>query len=94
MKLIQKEIYPVIEQVEVVSGYRSKEYNQKAGGAKNSHHLYFGAVDLIPKTQISKNKMNSVLISIWDKQGKKYNIGLGLYSKKRFHLDTFKYRKW
>lgn len=30
----------------ITSGYRSKEYNDKIGGAKNSAHLYGRAVDI------------------------------------------------
>lgn len=92
--LIRDELKPVLKDIEVVSGYRNKEYNQKAGGAKKSRHLFFDAVDLIPRSEITKEELDTLLLSIWNKRGKRYNMGLGLYLKMRFHVDTFKYRIW
>lgn len=33
----------------ISSGYRCEELNQKVGGAKNSQHLFFRAIDFVPK---------------------------------------------
>ena len=91
---LRDEIKPAIKDLEVVSGYRSKEYNQKAGGAGKSRHLFFDAVDVIPKSSIARDELHAILLSIWNERGLKHKMGLGLYSKKRFHVDTFRYRKW
>lgn len=94
LRLIRDELKPVLKDIEVVSGYRSEKYNQQAGGAKRSRHLFFEAVDVIPGSEITKEDLDRLLLSIWNKRGKKYKMGLGLYSKKRFHVDTFKFRRW
>ena len=41
LELIRDEIIPQIGAVEVVSGYRTREYNSVAGGSRRSQHLYF-----------------------------------------------------
>lgn len=33
----------------ISSGYRCNELNQKVGGTKNSQHLFFRAIDFVPK---------------------------------------------
>ncbi len=94
MKFLREEIIPLIGPVEILSAYRESSYNLKAGGARKSKHLDFFAVDLRPVKNISRKDLHSKLLDIWTKKGKEYNLGLGLYSGLRFHIDTAGYRKW
>ena len=94
LKFIKNELIPIVGDIQVVSGYRTKEYNKHAHGAKRSKHLQFNAVDLVPVNYISREELHKILLSIWGKVGRKYNLGLGLYTKTRFHIDTARFRKW
>jgi len=94
LEFIKKELIPIIGDIQVVSAYRTNEYNEHAHGAKRSKHLQFSAVDLIPVNNISRDELHKILLAIWDKVGRKYNLGLGLYNKTRFHIDTTRFRKW
>lgn len=94
LKFLREEIIPLIGPVEILSAYRESSYNLKAGGARKSKHLDFFAVDLRPVKNISRKDLHSKLLDIWTKKGKEYNLGLGLYSGLRFHIDRAGYRKW
>jgi len=94
LKLLQEEIIPLVGEVEIVSGFRTPGYNELAGGASRSRHLFFQAVDVVPLTQIPERKLKKRLRKFWYKHGEQYNLGLGLYDYTRFHIDTWKYRNW
>jgi hypothetical protein len=94
LRLIRDEVIPKIGPVEVVSGYRTKEYNSVAGGSKNSQHLYFSAVDLIPEERISRVDLIDSLRGIYVESGDHRHMGLGIYSSVRFHVDTHRKRTW
>tara|TARA_R110001583_G_scaffold12612_7_gene55825 strand:- start:6495 stop:7115 length:621 start_codon:yes stop_codon:yes gene_type:complete len=94
LELIRDEVIPEIGAVEVVSGYRTREYNAIAGGSRNSQHLYFSAVDLIPKKRISRDTLISSLRGIYVESGDHRHMGLGIYSSVRFHVDTHRKRTW
>jgi len=91
---IEKEVIPVVGELIPVSGERSKYYNQTSGGASRSKHLTFCALDLTPATKMTRKELHQRLSSVFSKVGKKYNMGLGLYSGLRFHIDTCGYRRW
>jgi len=94
LHFINEEIIPLIGEVEVVSGFRTPAFNHLAAGAKRSRHLYFQAVDIIPKQAYSREELHSLLLQLWKQKGQKYKLGLGLYKGVRFHIDSFGYRKW
>jgi hypothetical protein len=94
LELIRDDIIPEIGAVEVVSGYRTREYNSVAGGSRNSQHLYFSAVDLIPEKRISRDTLVSSLRGIYVESGDHHHMGLGIYSNVRFHVDTHRKRTW
>lgn len=91
---IQEHIMPKTGLLIPVSGDRSKEYNQHAGGAPRSSHLDFCALDLVPIRNISRAELHKILKSVYNSVGKKNKMGLGLYSGVRFHIDTCGYRQW
>jgi hypothetical protein len=86
----------------VGNGYRPKAENRKAGGARNSQHIHFRALDLdLPKGQHSsgnRKRFYEAAVSLWLTLGDEYQIGCGLYSPRggsRVHIDTgYKKRRW
>ncbi|WP_348637747.1 D-Ala-D-Ala carboxypeptidase family metallohydrolase [Photobacterium sp. DA100] len=91
---IQQHVMPKTGLLIPVSGDRSKEYNQHAGGAPRSSHLDFCALDLVPTRNISRTELHNILNSIYNSVGRENKMGLGLYSGVRFHIDTCGYRSW
>jgi uncharacterized protein YcbK (DUF882 family) len=94
LKFMRRELIPVIGPVEVMSGFRTPTYNFIAGGAPRSQHLTFSALDVRPKTKVSRRELHASLQRIWRRHGKTWDFGLGLYAGTRFHIDTGGYRQW
>lgn len=94
LTFIQTFIEPEIGVVIPVSGERTSNYNQQAGGAPRSKHLEFCALDLVPSEDISREELHVKLKQIHAKNGKEHNVGLGLYDGVRFHIDTCGFRQW
>lgn len=94
LRVLEEEIEPLIGEVMVVSGYRTRKYNSAAGGADQSRHLYFDAVDVVPVTRIPERILKRRLRQFWYEKGEEFNLGLGLYGHSRFHIDTWRYRNW
>lgn len=94
LNFIRVDLMPRIGRVEVMSGFRTREYNHFAGGAPRSRHLTFSALDLRPVKPIKRKKLHAVLQEIWHTRGKQRNLGMGLYDGLRFHIDTGGYRQW
>lgn len=89
----------LFEHYKIVSVYRSREANDCVHGAKGSQHLKNHAVDFqtldahkqpYADTQVIEQK----LCHFWRKEGKRHALGLGIYGKQRFHIDTQGYRTW
>ena len=91
---VQEEVMAKTGVLIPVSGDRSREYNQHAGGAPRSSHLDFCALDMVPVRNISRTELHKILMSVYNKVGRKNNMGLGLYSGVRFHIDTCGFRSW
>jgi hypothetical protein len=76
----------------ILSSYRSPEYNRKVGGAKNSLHLVFNALDFTVANKSDIKLLYNKLVK-WDEEhkfdflSKSGTMGLGLY-KYFIHLDT------
>lgn len=94
LKFMRRFVIPAIGPVEVVSGFRTPTYNLAAGGAARSKHLSFSALDVKPRSAISRQQLHKRLLKIWHTHGKGLHMGLGLYSGNRFHIDTAGHRKW
>lgn len=94
LRVVRDEVIPLTGPVEVVSGYRTEVFNQKAGGAKGSRHKWFEAVDVIPLTHWRRGALHGVLVPWWEQRGEPHKVGLGLYDGVRFHVDTWKFRAW
>jgi hypothetical protein len=91
---VKNHVEPVIGDVEVMSGYRNAELNACSGGARESAHRRFFALDLVPIEPISRDGMVRSLCAIHRFRGAEYDTGLGFYSGMRFHVDSKGFRKW
>jgi Peptidase M15 len=94
LKFAQREVIPVIGPLEAVSGYRPPELNACAGGAPRSAHAQYWALDFVPGPEISREEMIAKVCRAHEDHGRDFNIGLGFYTKLRFHLDSRSFRRW
>ncbi|GAB2875425.1 D-Ala-D-Ala carboxypeptidase family metallohydrolase [Microbulbifer echini] len=94
LRALQREIVPIIGPVTVVSGWRTTSYNSKAGGSKGSKHLRFCGLDIVPQKNFTREQLVPVLRDIHKRNGKQWDMGLGIYKGIRFHVDTCGYRRW
>lgn len=70
------------EPLHVLSSYRSPEYNARVGGAENSLHLRFNALDLT-----AKGTPPAELAALLEQHRLAPLLGVGVYST-FIHLDT------
>jgi len=80
--------------VRVFSGFRTVAYNSAVGGAKNSQHLYFRALDISPQNGEVREFTEVVrgVVKRWRREGN--SVGMGTYSG-FVHIDVgFKTRDW
>ena len=94
LKFVRAHVEPVIGKVEALSGYRNAGLNQCSGGAKESAHRRFFALDLTPVREIARDGMIRSICRIHEWRGSSYDIGLGFYTGLRFHVDSKGFRKW
>ena len=94
LRYVEAHVIPVIGPVEAVSAYRNPLLNSCAGGAPESAHRHFSAVDLVPLRPIDRDGLIRSLCAIHAWRGPGYQVGLGFYAFHRFHVDTTKFRKW
>jgi hypothetical protein len=94
LKFVKQHVEPVIGAVEAVSGFRDEELNHCSGGAKESAHRHFFALDLMPVADISRPGLMRSICKIHDLRGEEGHIGLGFYTGTRFHVDSKGFRRW
>jgi hypothetical protein len=94
LKFVRDHVVPVIGPVEAVSAYRDDALNHCAGGAPESAHRHFYAVDFLPLVPIPRPGLMRSLCMIHDLRGRDSGIGLGFYAFTRFHLDSKGFRRW
>jgi hypothetical protein len=94
LRFIKNHVEPVIGEVQALSGYRNAELNQCSGGARASAHRHFYALDLTPVRDIGRGDMIRSICRIHEWRGAGYQVGLGFYSGRRFHVDSKGFRKW
>lgn len=76
----------------VVSGYRTKEYNAKVGGAPKSQHLYAKAADIRCKEYGAKYIYGMIEVMI--EKGLMHNGGLGIYNGFVHYDIRDKFARW
>jgi len=94
LAFLKFDLVPHIGPVKVLSGFRTPDYNNVAGGANKSRHMTFSALDLRPTNKIDPSQLHGILQNQWSNHGQHYKLGLGLYHNQRFHIDTGGHRKW
>ena len=94
LRFVRSHVEPVIGRVEALSGYRNSELNQCSGGARESAHRHFFALDLTPLRAITREGMIRSICKIHEWRGRGYEIGLGFYTGLRFHVDSKGFRRW
>lgn len=84
----------------VRGGYRPEDYNKAVGGAPDSRHIYFQAVDLDCGTFKGLMDMIKFTAKIFNSpEGRKCRMGFGVYGTvarpTHFHVDTcYLHRHW
>jgi hypothetical protein len=94
LRYIHDYVIPAVGPVEPVSGYRNPVLNQCAGGAPESAHKHYSAIDLVPLRPTTREALMKTLCVIHSEHGAPYNAGLGFYAFLRFHVDSTKFRRW
>ena len=94
LRYIRDYVVPAVGPVEPVSGYRNPRLNSCAGGAPESAHKHYSAIDLVPLSPTSREELMRRLCAVHGRRGLDYGVGLGFYAFLRFHVDTTKYRRW
>jgi hypothetical protein len=94
LRYVHDYVIPTVGPVEPVSGYRNPALNQCAGGAPESAHKHYSAIDLVPLLPITREQLMRSLCGVHSEHGAAYNAGLGFYAYLRFHIDSTKFRRW
>ena len=94
LRYVHAYVVPAVGPVEPVSGYRNPHLNVCAGGAPESAHKHYSAIDMVPLRPTSREQLIRTLCAVHSQRGDQYQAGLGFYSFLRFHVDTTKYRRW
>lgn len=94
LRYIKDYVVPTVGPVEAVSAYRNPSLNVCAGGASESAHKHYSAIDMVPLRQTTREELMRKLCAVHARRGTDYSVGLGFYAFLRFHVDTTKYRRW
>ena len=94
LRYVRDYVVPAVGPVEPVSAYRNPALNLCAGGAPESAHKHYSAIDLVPLRPTTREELMRTLCSAHAYRGPDYGVGLGFYAFLRFHVDTTKYRRW
>lgn len=94
LRYIRDYVIPAVGPVEPVSVYRNPALNVCAGGAPESAHKHYSAIDLVPLKPTTREGLMKTLCAVHARRGPDYEVGLGFYAFLRFHVDTSKFRRW
>ncbi len=94
LRYVRDYVIPAVGPVEPVSAYRNPHLNVCAGGAPESAHKHYSAIDLVPLRPTTREDLMRTLCAVHARRGLPYGVGLGFYAFLRFHVDTTKYRRW
>jgi len=94
LRYVRDYVIPAVGPVEPVSAYRNPMLNACAGGAPESAHKHYSAIDMVPLRQTTREQLMRTLCTVQSRRGPDYQVGLGFYAFLRFHVDTTKYRRW
>lgn len=103
LRIVREQAIPAVGRVTVASAYRDPALNACSRGARQSRHLSFSALDLIPHDQPDAPTSFGKLCAAWRKAGGASRWGLGAYYDPtkpeqnrigRFHVDGTGWRTW
>jgi hypothetical protein len=94
LRYVHDYVIPAVGPVEPVSGYRNPALNQCAGGAPESAHKHYSAIDMVPLRPMTREQLMRALCANHSEHGAAYGAGLGFYAFMRFHVDSTKFRRW
>jgi hypothetical protein len=94
LRYVRDYVIPAVGPVEPVSAYRNPMLNICAGGAPESAHKHYSAIDLVPLRPTTREDLMRTMCAVHGRRGLAYEVGLGFYAFFRFHVDTSKYRRW
>lgn len=94
LRYVNDYVVPAVGPVEPVSGYRNPLLNVCAGGAPESAHKHYSAIDMVPLRPTTREGLIRTLCVVHARRGLPYGVGLGFYAFLRFHVDTTKFRRW
>jgi hypothetical protein len=94
LRYINDYVVPAVGPVEAVSAYRNPSLNACAGGAPESAHKHYSAIDMVPLRPTTREALMHTLCTVHARRGLNYGVGLGFYAFLRFHVDTTKFRRW
>ncbi len=95
LKFVRDDVIPSVGKVETLSAYRNGELNACSNGAPKSAHREFFALDVTPvNQQLERSTMIRSVCQAHARDGQTYDVGLGFYSGRRFHVDSSGFRKW
>lgn len=94
LRYVRDYVIPAVGAVEPVSTYRNPILNLCAGGAPESAHKHYSAIDLVPLRPTTREGLMRTMCAVHGRRGPDYEVGLGFYAFLRFHVDTTKYRRW
>ena len=95
LKFVRDDVIPSVGQVETLSAYRNGELNACSNGAPKSAHREFFALDLTPLNKsLDRMAMIRSVCEAHARDGQTYNVGLGFYTGRRFHVDSSGFRRW
>jgi hypothetical protein len=94
LRYVHDYVVPAIGPVEAVSVYRNPALNACAGGAPESAHKHYSAIDMVPLKPTTREDLMRTLCAAHARRGPDYQVGLGFYAFLRFHVDTTKFRRW
>lgn len=94
LRYVREQVIPYVGAVEPVSAYRNPLLNVCAGGAPESAHKHYSAIDMVPLRPTNREELMRRLCAVHAQRGSEYGVGLGFYAFLRFHVDTMKFRRW
>ena len=80
LRYIRDYVIPALGPVEPVSVYRNPMLNVCAGGAPESAHKLYSAIDMVPLRPITRETMMRTLCVDHSSHGEAYHAGLGFYA--------------
>lgn len=95
LKFLRDDVIPSVGKVETLSAYRNGELNACSNGAPKSAHREFFALDVTPVNgTLDRVTMIRSVCKAHARNGQTYDVGLGFYTGRRFHVDSSGFRRW